>query len=83
MREYGARERSPVCPVLHQRVEDIAVVVVAIPPVTKEVFFRQAVWCCFLDKPEFWGDMVQQGSWVVRLPDEREAAVELLMELAW
>jgi hypothetical protein len=35
------------------------------------------------DKPEFWGDMVQQGSWVVRLPDEREAAVELLMELAW
>lgn len=34
------------------------------------------------DKPEFWGDMVQRGSRVVRLPDEREAAVELLMELA-
>lgn len=35
------------------------------------------------DKPEFWGDMVQKGSWVVRLPDEREAAVKLLMELTW
>jgi len=43
VREDWARERSPVRPVLHERVEDIAIVMVAESTVTEEVLFCQAV----------------------------------------
>jgi hypothetical protein len=43
VREDGTRERSPVRPVLHERVEDITIIMVAKSAVAEEVLFGQAV----------------------------------------